>query len=140
MKRWLTIQEHHAKRAGLHWDLRIENDVKKLASWVIPKHRLPVENETLLAIPVEDHSWDYRNFDGEIADGYGAGIVKLIHSDEVEVQITDKKIKFEYEEKNYTLFKIDEKKWLITLKTKAATLKKADLEALGKALKKGIRT
>jgi hypothetical protein len=95
-----TIQEHAAKKAGLHWDLRLETpegdlseyEAKRnfsttpepppgsgaMASWSIPKHRLPKKGERLLAVPTEDHPLSYQNFEGEIKEGYGAGSVKLI--------------------------------------------------------------
>ncbi len=97
MKRLFVIQEHNAKRAGLHWDLRFE-DNGVLKSWAVPKHRLPEVGERLLAMPTEDHPWSYRDVDGIIEDGYGAGTVKLVYSDQVEVKtFTDSKIAFTYD-------------------------------------------
>lgn len=118
MKRVFCLQEHNAKVAGLHWDLRI-GDNGVLLSWAIPKHRLPNVDERLLAIKTEDHPWEYKDFDGEISSGYGAGTVKLLFSGEVEVSLlTDTKIEFVYEGASYKLFPLRQgAKWLI-LRTK----------------------
>lgn len=117
MNRLFVIQEHDADKAGLHWDIRFE-DKGVLKSWVIPKHRLPEFGEKLLAIPVEDHSLDYANFEGIIEEGYGAGSVKLVHCDQVEVStLTDTKIIFEYDGNKYDMFKMNgQNKWLVTNK------------------------
>ena len=43
-KRLLVIQEHDAVKAGLHWDIRFEDEIngeKILRSFAVPKHRLP---------------------------------------------------------------------------------------------------
>ena len=74
MKRFLTIQKHNAKRAGLHYDLRIQDDSeeKNRRSWVIKKARLPDATEKLLCINVSDHPWSYRTFEGTLESGYGA--------------------------------------------------------------------
>lgn len=113
MKRWCTIQEHNAKRAGLHWDLRFENN-GVLESWVLPRASLPEGDTKFLAIKVNDHDWDYRNFEGVIESGYGAGTVKLIHAGEVEVlEYRDTKVKFKYTDKTYNLHTMRGNKWLI---------------------------
>lgn len=78
-----VIHEHHAKRAGLHYDLRIQiGDVLK--SWVIPKRFDPEFPGVRLAIPVVDHEIDCMTFEGEIPAGqYGHGTMKIWDSGEV---------------------------------------------------------
>ena len=87
-KRLLVIQEHDAVKAGLHWDIRFEDEIngeKILRSFAVPKHRLPNKKEQLLAIQVEDHPWSYRNFEGHLGEGYGEGDVKMIFNDYVDM-------------------------------------------------------
>jgi len=71
-----VIHDHHAKRAGHHFDLRILKD-DVLKSWAIPKARLPKKGERLLAIRVPDHHKDYISFEGNIDDTYGKGTVSI---------------------------------------------------------------
>ena len=128
-RRLLVIQEHNAKRAGLHWDVRFEDggniqtyqdkrttdtreplvtsETKVLRSFVIPKHEFPdTRGKVRMAILVEDHPWEYKDFDGTIESGYGEGTVKLLFSDYVNVsKFNDEKITFEYLENWYTIFK-----------------------------------
>jgi hypothetical protein len=59
-----------------------------------------------MVILVEDHPWDYRNFEGTIESGYGAGEVKLLFCDYVNVlEFNENKITFEFKENWYTIFK-----------------------------------
>lgn len=121
MKRFLTIQEHDAKRAGLHWDLRIsyEDGPSEQLSWVLPKVRLPSVMETSLAIQVEDHPWSYRDFEGTLESGYGAGTVKLIHAGPVEVTRWETNaISFIYAGRGFALKKNTGDKWFIIGKKK----------------------
>jgi len=78
-----VVHEHHAKRAGLHHDLRLEVD-GEMESWAIPKGIPLTSGVRHLAIKVASHSLDYADFEGEIEEGYGAGTVKVFDEGEYE--------------------------------------------------------
>ncbi len=69
-----VIHEHHARK--LHWDFRLESG-GALKSWAIPKIPPMRQGIKRLAIQVDDHTLSYGNFEGEIKEGYGKGIVKI---------------------------------------------------------------
>jgi len=115
------VVHKHAART-LHYDLRLELD-GTLKSWAVPKGPPETSGVKRLAIAVDDHSLDYIDFEGTIAEGqYGAGKVEIWDKGTFDLtKRTDTTIALSFHGKmlegDYRLIRTRDKNWLI-FKTK----------------------
>ena len=148
-----VIQKHRASR--LHYDFRLEAD-GVLKSWAVPKGPSLTPGDKRLAMHVEDHPMDYRDFEGIIPkDNYGAGEVivwdkgtyKLAEGDDPADEIGNGKIKFIMQGKKmkgeFTLVKIRNSRdpsgdpWLLIKDHDEYVNPKYDIEKDDKSVKSG---
>ena len=120
----MSVQEHKARRAGKHWDLRLVDHSTGFAhSWAIPKSRLPEGKERpLLAMRTPTHTSEYSltfGKDGprQIEKGYGAGTVSIVKQGPVKIlSSSPSKIKFETKEnkpERFILFHTSNNSWMM---------------------------
>ena len=69
-----VVTEHHAKRAGLHWDMRFRIPKSKMWASFAVRKGVPLKPKTkVLAVRTRDHDRADALLTGELKDGYGAG-------------------------------------------------------------------
>tara|TARA_B100000686_G_scaffold200782_1_gene207710 strand:+ start:197 stop:1183 length:987 start_codon:yes stop_codon:yes gene_type:complete len=116
---WYMVHRHEATKAGLHWDLRLEEN-GVLKSWAIPKGMPKESGMRHLAIQTPDHDLEYGKWEGTIPEGsYGAGKVTIDATGEYKtIERTKNKWKFQCLTGKYkgtwTLRHWKNKQWLIT--------------------------
>ncbi len=136
-----VVHKHHASH--LHYDLRLEQD-GVLKSWAVPKGPSMNPEDKRLAMMVEDHPLNYKDFTGVIPAGnYGAGKVLIwdkgtydlldtngIKKGRLSFILHGRKLKGEF-----TLIKMAGQKknsWLLIKKKEKDTIsKKTELSKLG---------
>ena len=137
-----VVQHHLARRD--HYDLRLEWN-GTLKSWAVPKGPSYNPKNRRLAVQVEDHPFDYRNFEGTIPKGqYGGGTVMIFDEGYWEPQPREtldfkKSIKFTLHgsrlKGNWALVHMKDDNWLL-LKEKDNHVNELDI----KDYKTSVRT
>lgn len=145
-----VIQKHWASH--LHFDFRLESG-GVLKSWAVPKG-IPGLGEKRLAMMVEDHPLDYRDFEGIIPEGnYGAGTVMVWDNGAYEIKdnqpLSSKINKGDFSFKLYgqkiqgefslvKLKKSDKNEWLFICKSRNDSPMDEDLSVKSYLSKEGI--
>ena len=118
----LTIHDHHAKKRGRHFDLRLGDPFTGHShSWAL-KAQLPPPGSSTWAIQQPTHSLPYMDFKGIIQDGYGAGKVDIFLRDKTQIlDASDDHINFVVNKGTipqlFTLHRIFGKKWKLFNRT-----------------------
>lgn len=110
-----VVQLHAATQ--VHYDFRLEKD-GVLKSWAIPKGPSMNPKDKRLAVHVEDHPYDYKDFEGIIPEGYGAGAVIIWDQGTYTLDETKKKsfhitLKGKKLKGGFTLINFRENQWLM---------------------------
>lgn len=110
-----AVQEHAAKRAGLHYDLRLADGSGKAHSWAL--RHLPEPGQTSFAAQTFTHEAGYMHFEGTLK-GYGAGSVKLHDRSRAYIHYAgDERIMFSVikgrSTQDYALIRTKGKNWLL---------------------------
>jgi len=71
-----VVHLHMAKKAGLHYDLRLERG-KVLKDWAFRKAPPEEVGVKRFGIAQPDHDLMWLDFEGEITEGYGAGTMRI---------------------------------------------------------------
>lgn len=154
-----VIQKHDA--SSLHYDFRLEMK-GVLKSWAVPKGPSLNPADKRLAMMVEDHPYDYRNFEGIIPAGnYGGGtvivwdegtyeladadgikkeeqekaLIKSLYSGSLKIILEGKKIKGSYSLRRLNK-EGNEKAWLL-IKGKDKWASEEDITLKNKSVKSG---
>jgi hypothetical protein len=118
----LSVQDHNARKAGPHWDMRMVDPHTGYAhSWAVPKRKFPeAGGKPILAVQTPTHTSHYALTFGEngpqtIGKGYGAGKVEIKHKEPIKVlSVDDNRIKFQRGSgDSYTLFRTKDNAWLL---------------------------
>lgn len=144
-KKLRFVVQHHLARRD-HYDLRLEWD-GVLKSWAVPKGPSYNIKDKRLAVMVEDHPFDYRNFEGTIPKGeYGGGTVMLFDEGYWE-PVTDPKkgfkdgmLKFQLKGERlkglWTLIHFKEDNWLL-IKEKDEFIEFRDIKNITTSIRTG---
>ena len=117
-----VIHKHDAKRAGTHYDLRIE--VEKDYVYSIAFRYNPLTNDKAMGVVQPLHTSQWLNFEGEIEEGYGKGKLKIISNGTAQffksehtivIKLNDVKNTKVYQ---FAVIKLKEKNQLLFVKTK----------------------
>ena len=113
-----TLHEHKAKRAGLHYDLRLEAEGGQVRSFAM-RYQPPTEpGIKRMAIEQPLHEQESLDFEGTIEEGYGAGELKKIDSGDYRAaKETSKELAFQFNGSilsgSYVMLNTSGDKWLI---------------------------
>lgn len=144
-KKLRFVVQHHLARKD-HFDLRLEyNGV--LLSWAVPKGPSYNLKDRRLAIHVEDHPIEYRNFEGTIPKGeYGGGTVMLFDEgyykplNNFKTGLKEGSLKFNLNGKRlkgmWTLIRYKEDNWLL-IKEKDEYLEFTDIHSIKTSVRTG---
>ncbi len=144
-KRRFVVQHHMARKE--HYDFRLELS-GTLKSWAVPKGPSYNTKDKRLAVQVEDHPIDYRNFEGTIPKGqYGGGTVMIWDegyweplSNQPKKDLENGSIKFELYgtrlKGKWTLIHFKEDNWLLIKEKDFVNIYK-DINKLNTSIKTG---